>query len=73
MPALVLKRSSLVMPGFLGTPAGMTTTSAPDSASSNPAFPLMGKDTGLGNLPMTDERVGMWERSAATPGVPTMS
>uniref|UniRef100_A0A0A9F8H4 Uncharacterized protein n=1 Tax=Arundo donax TaxID=35708 RepID=A0A0A9F8H4_ARUDO len=29
MLALMLKRSSRVMPGFLGTPAGMTTTSTP--------------------------------------------
>ena len=29
MLALILKRSSLVMPGFLGTPAGMTTRSQP--------------------------------------------
>lgn len=27
--AFVLKRSSRVIPGFLGTPAGITTTSAP--------------------------------------------
>lgn len=30
MEALVLKRSSRVMPGLRGTPAGMTTTSASD-------------------------------------------
>merc|ERR1712200_119590 len=35
MDALVLKRSSLVMPGFLGTPAGMTTISAPTRDSSS--------------------------------------
>lgn len=29
----MLKRSSLVIPGFLGTPAGITTTSAPFKAS----------------------------------------
>mmetsp|Transcript_8082 Transcript_8082/g.23113 ORF Transcript_8082/g.23113 Transcript_8082/m.23113 type:complete len:247 (-) Transcript_8082:64-804(-) len=29
MPALILKRSSLVIPGFLGTPAGITTRSQP--------------------------------------------
>ncbi len=33
--ALVLKRSSRVMPGFLGTPAGMTTISAPFNESFN--------------------------------------
>nr|GMC99699.1 hypothetical protein MtrunA17_Chr8g0360511 [Ipomoea batatas]GME06386.1 hypothetical protein MtrunA17_Chr8g0360511 [Ipomoea batatas]GME18499.1 hypothetical protein MtrunA17_Chr8g0360511 [Ipomoea batatas] len=32
MPALMLKRSSRVIPGFLGTPAGMMTTSAPSRA-----------------------------------------
>ena len=31
--ALVLKRSSLVIPGFLGTPAGMMTISMPTSES----------------------------------------
>lgn len=31
MPALVLKRSSRVIPGLRGTPAGMTTTSAPST------------------------------------------
>eukprot|EP00754_Rhynchopus_humris_P045074 Rhum_TRINITY_DN4593_c0_g1::Rhum_TRINITY_DN4593_c0_g1_i1::g.14984::m.14984 len=61
--ALVLKRSSRVMPGFLGTPAGMITTSLPFRASprSSPTKPL----TGAG--------VEMWPRSAATPGVLTMS
>lgn len=29
VPAFVWKRSSLDIPGFLGTPAGITTTSAP--------------------------------------------
>ena len=33
MPALMANRSSRVMPGFLGTPAGMTTRSHPASAS----------------------------------------
>ena len=33
MEALVLKRSSRVIPGFLGTPAGIITTSAPFRAS----------------------------------------
>lgn len=35
IPAFMLKRSSLVMPGFLGTPAGIITRSMPVSASSN--------------------------------------
>jgi len=36
MPAFVLKRSSRVMPGLRGTPAGITTTLAPVSAASRP-------------------------------------
>ena len=32
MPALILKRSSRVMPGLRGTPAGMTTRSHPERA-----------------------------------------
>lgn len=36
MEALVLKRSSRVMPGLRGTPAGMTTTSHPVRASLRP-------------------------------------
>lgn len=32
MPALMLKRSSRVIPGFRGTPAGMMTTSDPSRA-----------------------------------------
>ena len=37
--AFVLKRSSLVIPGFLGTPAGMTTISAPTRESSSCSSP----------------------------------
>jgi len=37
IPALMLKRSSRVIPGFLGTPAGMITTSAPSKAFPNSA------------------------------------
>ena len=33
MPALISKRSSRVMPGFLGTPAGMMTKSEPSKAA----------------------------------------
>lgn len=43
MPALMLKRSSRVMPGLRGTPAGITTSSAPLSApasSSAPVYPV---------------------------------
>jgi len=35
IPALMLNRSSRVIPGFLGTPAGMITTSDPSSAFPN--------------------------------------
>mmetsp|Transcript_13014 Transcript_13014/g.33529 ORF Transcript_13014/g.33529 Transcript_13014/m.33529 type:complete len:318 (+) Transcript_13014:249-1202(+) len=59
MPALMLNRSSRVMPGLRGTPAGITTTSQPSRAlvSSSPVKPVH------------EELVAMWERSAATPGV----
>jgi len=42
IPALMLKRSSRVIPGFLGTPAGMTTISAPLSALTAPRFSSSG-------------------------------
>ena len=64
IPALILNRSSRVMPGLRGTPAGMMTTSHPLRASwswSGPAYPV------------TAALVLMWERSAATPGVPAIS
>ncbi len=38
--ALMLNRSSRVMPGFLGTPAGMTTRSQPYSASDSFSAPV---------------------------------
>ena len=38
--AFVLKRSSLVIPGFLGTPAGMTTISAPTRESFSCSSPV---------------------------------
>lgn len=38
IPALMLKRSSRVMPGFLGTPAGITTKSAPFRAVAKSSF-----------------------------------
>ncbi|KAJ6290505.1 hypothetical protein OIU76_028129 [Salix suchowensis] len=40
MLALMLKRSSRVIPGFLGTPAGMTTTSTPFKELGNSAAPV---------------------------------
>ena len=60
MEALVLKRSSLVIPCFLGTPAGMRTISAPFKADARPL--------GVGSYPVTFDFVLMWEISAATPG-----
>lgn len=35
IPAFVLNKSSRVMPGLRGTPAGMTTTSAPNQQKKN--------------------------------------
>ena len=64
IPALILNRSSRVMPcyqsipGFLGTPAGITTISAPRKASANWSCPT---------YPVTLAGVLIWERSAATP------
>lgn len=40
MPALMLKRSSRVMPGLRGTPAGMMTTSAPVRHASSSSAPV---------------------------------
>ena len=48
MPALILKRSSRVMPGLRGTPAGMITTSAPLSASPSWSSPAGREGTGMG-------------------------
>ena len=39
MPALILNKSSRVMPGFLGTPAGMMTRSHPLSAACSSSGP----------------------------------
>merc|ERR1719205_380025 len=64
MEALVLNRSSLVIPGLRGTPAGITTISAPTRLASIWSWPLK---------PVVSEAVSQWERSAATPGVCTMS
>mmetsp|Transcript_1751 Transcript_1751/g.3175 ORF Transcript_1751/g.3175 Transcript_1751/m.3175 type:complete len:204 (-) Transcript_1751:225-836(-) len=71
--AFVLNKSSLVIPGLRGTPAGMTTTSAPVKASFKPPLDVSGQDTGAGNEPVVEDLVGMWDKSAATPGVPTIS
>ncbi|KAI8441870.1 hypothetical protein MSG28_005554 [Choristoneura fumiferana] len=40
MDAFVLNRSSRVMPGLRGTPAGITTTSAPADQRTNPVCTL---------------------------------
>merc|ERR1719500_2005953 len=64
MEALVLNRSSLVMPGLRGTPAGITTISAPTRLASNWSAPTN---------PVVVALVSMWDKSAATPGVWTMS
>jgi hypothetical protein len=50
---------SLVIPGFLGTPAGMRTISAPVKHSLSP--------DGVGSYPLTVLLVLMWLISAATP------
>ena len=39
IPALILNKSSLVMPGFLGTPAGIMTKSMPSKAGPSCSFP----------------------------------
>ena len=63
-------------PGFLGTPAGITTTSAPVRASFSPlkgsSFDSF-ESFGGGRNPWTLEGVAMWERSTATPGALTIS
>lgn len=64
MEALVLKRSSLVIPGFLGTPAGITTTSHPVKASPSPSFPTGGHFPGLGKVPIVFDLVGIYQFSA---------
>ena len=40
MPALMLKRSSRVIPGLRGTPAGMMTRSAPERAAASSSGPV---------------------------------
>lgn len=60
--ALVLKRSSRVIPGLRGTPAGIKTISASLRAAARP--------DGVGSYPVTLDLVLMWEISAATPIYP---
>uniref|UniRef100_A0A2P2LTY8 Malate dehydrogenase n=1 Tax=Rhizophora mucronata TaxID=61149 RepID=A0A2P2LTY8_RHIMU len=64
IPALMLKRSSRVIPGFLGTPAGMITTSDPSKALPSCSSPM---------YPTTSDLVLIWLTSAATPGVLAIS
>jgi len=59
IPALVLNRSSRVIPGFRGTPAGITTTDASFRAVSIPVSWEGGHDRGAGKLPVTEELDGM--------------
>jgi hypothetical protein len=76
MEALVLKRSSRVMPGLRGTPAGMTTISAPLRASARPEGVASWPRTWACQLlcviaqlaRRTSLLVLMWPMSAATPG-----
>lgn len=58
IPALMLKRSLLVMPGFRGAPAGMTTMSHPLRASNRLSSP---------EYPLTSTGVGMCDKSVAIP------
>lgn len=60
MVAFTLKRSSRVMPGLRGTPAGITTTSQPSSAFFSSAGPTCA---------LTLHLVSMWLKSAPTPFV----
>jgi len=64
IPALILKRSSRVIPGLRGTPAGTTTISQPIRALSSSLTPLK---------PVTLALVLMWLKSVATPGALTIS
>ncbi|KAH3678320.1 hypothetical protein WICMUC_001601 [Wickerhamomyces mucosus] len=61
IPPFKLNKSSLVIPGFLGTPAGMITKSALDKAPSNPFSSA--------RYPATLAPVSMWFKSAEIPGV----
>jgi hypothetical protein len=59
IPALMLKRSSRVIPGLRGIPAGMTTTEQPVRASLSPS-PM---------YPVVLAGVLTCDKSAATPGL----
>ncbi|KAH3676048.1 hypothetical protein WICMUC_002345 [Wickerhamomyces mucosus] len=62
----MLNKSSLVIPGFLGTPAGIKTTSVPVKVFFKPS-------SSSGVKPSTFELVGTCEISAATPLAPLIS
>ena len=68
MPAFVLKRSSRVMPGLRGTPAGITTTSAPRSAASRPVSWVAGQVPADGRCPVILAPVGQCDRSVQAEG-----
>jgi hypothetical protein len=60
-----LNSPSRVIPGFRGTPAGITTTSAPERAALRP--------DGVGSYPVTVLSVLTWLISAATPVITFVS
>ena len=70
MDALMLNRSPLVIPGFLGTPAGMITTLEFSKASRSGLFGV--SPFGL-RCADTLTLVSMWCKSDATPGTFTTS
>lgn len=61
--ALIPNKSSRLIPGLRGTPAGITTTSLPARHSGNVP----------GRWPVTVPGLGMCDKSEETPGVPRMS
>ena len=64
MPALTLNKSSRLIPGFRGIPAGITTKCAPESAAPSCAGPVN---------PRTVASELTWLTSAATPATLAMS
>jgi hypothetical protein len=69
MPALMLKRSCLVMSGFLGTTAGIMMTSEPSSASLN-TFTYRSREETVSMDPVQSDRAKPEDdRSAPSGGV----
>mmetsp|Transcript_17646 Transcript_17646/g.39838 ORF Transcript_17646/g.39838 Transcript_17646/m.39838 type:complete len:214 (+) Transcript_17646:204-845(+) len=64
MPAFVLKRSSRVMPGLRGTPAGMKTRWHPVRHSSRCSISFLPNSM---TKPLTVHFLSKWPKSAATP------